>query len=76
MDTIKIVLIGKITNIVKGDENNRLQFLIKKENGTLDLINVKVPLTERFSVGDEVKLLVNPGVFNNKIYYKYVGKLK
>ena len=76
METVKIVLIGKITNIIENEDYNRLQFLTKKDNGTLDFVNVKVPSNEKFKEGEEVKLLVNIGVFNNKPYFKYVGKLK
>ncbi len=76
METLKIVLIGKVTNIVLGEENNRIQFLTKRSNGSLEIVSVKVSKDDKFEVGDDVKILVDIGVYNNKIYYKYIGKLK
>ena len=76
METLKIVLIGKVTNIVIGEENNRIQFLTKRSNGSLEIVGVKVSKDDKFEVGDDVKILVDIGVYNNKIYYKYIGKLK
>jgi hypothetical protein len=76
VEAIKVVILGKVLNVVEGEDYKQLQFLIQKDNGKFDFLNVKVPKNLDVKAGDEVKLQVAPGVFNNKLYYKFIKSLK
>ncbi len=76
METVKVVILGKILNVVELEDAKQLQFLVQKDNGKMELLNVKVPKNLGVKEGDEIKLQVAPGVFNNTLYYKYIKTLK
>jgi len=76
MEAIKVVILGKVLNVVELDEAKQLQFLVQRDNGKMEFLNVKVPKDLTAKPGDEIKLQVAPGVFNNTLYYKYIKTLK
>ena len=76
MEAIKVAILGKVLNVVELDEAKQLQFLVQRDNGKMDFLNVKVPKDLQVKAGDEVRLQVAPGVFNNTLYYKYIKTLK
>ena len=76
MEGVKVALFGKVFNVLElNDEQKQVQFLIVRDNGKMDFLNVKVPKDLQVKQGDEIKLQVAPGVFNNKLYYKFVKLL-
>ncbi len=76
MEAVKVVILGKILNVVEFDEAKQLQFLVQRDNGKMEFLNVKIPKDLQVKKGDEIKLQVAPGVYNNTLYYKYVKTLK
>lgn len=76
MEAIKVVILGKVLNVVELEDAKQLQFLVQKDNGKMEFLNVKVPKDLSVKAGDEIKLQVAPGVFNNTLYYKYIKTLK
>ncbi len=76
MEAIKVVILGKVLNVVELEDAKQLQFLVKRDNGKMEFLNVKVPKDLAVKPNDEIKLQVAPGVFNNTLYYKYIKTLK
>ena len=77
----KLILAGKLQNISESEFEGKkvvtLQFL-NNNNGKLEIINVKVDdehssEISKLKVGDEVKLFVKISVYNNNLYYKFIG---
>jgi len=76
MEPIKVVILGKVLNVVELEDTKQLQFLVQRDSGKMDFLNVKVPKELQVKPNDELKLQVAPGVFNNTLYYKYIKTLK
>jgi len=76
MEPIKVVILGKVLNVVELEDTKQLQFLVQRDSGKMDFLNVKVPKELQVKPNDEIKLQVSPGVFNNTLYYKYIKTLK